>query len=203
MRNAAALLLIAAALLACDEDPTGPVTERFGFEAGLAGWEAAGIGLDAPGVSSGVEAAAEAVEGAGSARLTLTAPGPGPMLWLERSIPLRDETGATVTVRFRVGTIDPPALDNWAAVVAVTTDVPPRVSGDVALPGFIRLPADQQPFGWVAFEHRFLLPPGGTRAYVAIGVAARGAGERSYLLDAVEVDVSGDAEVRALGDGES
>ncbi|HUH14185.1 MAG TPA: hypothetical protein VMK65_13805 [Longimicrobiales bacterium] len=202
MRHAAMLLLAAGALLACDDDPTGPHTERSGFEAGVTPWEPSGLGMEDPRVTWSVEHAPEAFEGSGSARLTLATPAAGPVLWLERTVTLPSDDIGALAVRFRLGTRDTVAGDNWALLVAATADAPPGTLAQFRSPGFIRLAPDQRPFAWLAHEQRFMVPPGATRMHVAIGVQARGPGERSYWLDAVEIELTGVPDIRPLQEDE-
>jgi hypothetical protein len=126
--------VVALGLVACDDDPAGPVdgSFAFSFDSGLEGWTAAGTDLTDPPVQWSIQRTTERTKrGAGSAKFFLDNMNDAGKIWLQRAFTLEANTDYTVRVSYAFGTADYGDINLWRIIAGAHTQ-PPQTAEDLA-----------------------------------------------------------------------
>jgi len=160
----------------------------YSFEGGLEGWVVAASSHLAEGQEwSAAVDASEAIAGGSSLRLMIDDSTATGGIWVERAFLLTEVEGYRIDVEARVGTrqVAPP---RWSLVLDAS-DRPLSERGLLPTLGELTPAASAGPVEWTQETHsiQYDTGEGQDTVWVAIGLAARSSGERTYYLDDLRV----------------
>ena len=184
-------LVVVSSAGVCDPGDITIVPEfegAFSFEGALDGWSPAASAHLVPGLQwSAAVDAAQAVAGGSSLRVTVDDSTATGGVWIERPFLLTEIEGYRIDVEASVGT-EQAAPPLWSFVLDAA-DRPLSERGALPLRGELTPATVAGSVEWTRETHslQYDTEQGQDTVWVAIGLAAQSAGERTYYLDDVRV----------------